>query len=95
MHLRAESGKEITFANSWQLLGKGLQSRALYTLKYGEQVSKKQATLWAEKEFPEWASLIESALLWREDWRDENVDHDAMFEDMLRFVCFAIRECEG
>lgn len=69
--------------------------RALYTLKYGEQVSKKQAALWAEKEFPEWASLIEHALLWREAWRDENVDHDATFPDTLRFVRFAIEECEN
>jgi len=69
--------------------------RALYTLKYGEQVSKKQAALWAEKEFPEWASLIENALLWREAWRDENVDHDATFQETLRFVHFAVSQCEG
>jgi len=69
--------------------------RALYTLNYGEQVSKKQAALWAEKEFPEWASFIENALLWREAWRDENVDHDATFPDTLRFVRFAVMECEG
>jgi len=69
--------------------------RALYTLKFGEQVSKKQAALWAEKEFPEWASLIENALLWREAWRDENVDHDATFQETLRFVRFANRECEN
>jgi hypothetical protein len=37
--------------------------RALYTLRYGVQVSKKQAALWAEKEFPEWATLIEHALM--------------------------------
>ena len=69
--------------------------RALYILKYGEQVSKKQAALWAEKEFPEWASLIENALLWREAWRDENVDHGATFPDTLRFVHFAISQCEN
>jgi hypothetical protein len=69
--------------------------RALYTLKYGEQVSKKQAAVWAEKEFPEWASLIQNALLWREEWRDEDVDHEATFPDTLRFVRFAIRECEN
>ena len=69
--------------------------RALYTLKYGEQVSKKRAALWAEKEFPEWASLIENALLWREAWRDENVDHGATFPDTLRFVRIAISQCEN
>jgi hypothetical protein len=68
--------------------------RALYTLSNGMQVSKKQATQWAEKEFPEWASLIQNALLWREAWRDENVDHEATFQDTLGFVRFMIRECE-
>jgi predicted nucleotidyltransferase len=63
--------------------------RAMYTLRYGEQVSKKQAAQWAEKEFPEWASLIEQALMWREAWRDENVDHEATFQDTLGFVRFA------
>lgn len=66
--------------------------RALYTLKFGEQVSKKQAALWAEKEYPERASLIEQALLWREAWQDENVDHDATFHNTLGFVRFAIKE---
>jgi hypothetical protein len=69
--------------------------RALYTLKYDEQVSKKQAALWAKQEFPEWASLIEQALGWREASRDEDVDHDATFADTLRFVRFAIRKCEN
>jgi hypothetical protein len=69
--------------------------RALYTLKYGEQVSKKQAALWAKQEFPERALLIDNAYAWREAWRDEDVDHDATFEDTLRFVRFMIRECEN
>lgn len=69
--------------------------QALYTLTYGEQVSKKQAALWAAKEFPEWASLIENALLRREAWRDENVDHAATFQDTLRFVRFAIGQSEN
>lgn len=69
--------------------------RALYTLRYGVQVSKKQAALWAEKEFPEWASLIEQALMWRLSWRDEDVDHEATFQETLGFVRFMIRECEN
>ncbi len=69
--------------------------RALYTLKYGKQVSKKQAALWAEKEYPEWASLIEQALAWREARRDEDVDYEATFQDTLGFVRFGIGECEN
>lgn len=68
--------------------------RALYAYKNGEQVSKKQAAIWAEKEFPEWSRLIQNALLWREAWRDENVDHDATFPETLRFVHFAISQCK-
>lgn len=68
--------------------------RALYAYKNGEQVSKKQAALWAEQELPEWSSLIQNALLWREAWRDENVDHDATFPETLRFVHFVISQFE-
>jgi Domain of unknown function (DUF4111)/Nucleotidyltransferase domain len=66
--------------------------RALYTYKNGEQVSKNQAAIWAEKEFPEWSKLIQNALLWREVGRDENVDHDATFPETLGFVHFVISQ---
>ncbi len=69
--------------------------RVLYAYKNGEQVSKKQAALWAMNELPEWSSLIQNALMWREAWRDENVDHDATFQETLRFVRFAISQCEN
>jgi hypothetical protein len=62
--------------------------RALYTCKNGEQVSKKQAALWAQQELPEWSQLIQNALLWREDRRDEQVDHKATFAETKRFVDF-------
>ncbi len=68
--------------------------RAMYTLAKGELTSKKQAALWAEKEFPQWASLVQNALLWRQAWRDQNVDHDATWPETLRFVNFAIDYCE-
>jgi len=68
--------------------------RALYSLKHGEQVSKKQAAVWAKKEYPEWSVCVQNALVWREAWRDENVDHDATFQETLRFVRFVISQCE-
>jgi hypothetical protein len=68
--------------------------RALYTFKHGEQVSKKQAAIWTEQEFPEWSSLIQNALLWREDWRNEQVDHAETFPETLRFIHFAISQIE-
>jgi hypothetical protein len=69
--------------------------RALYAYKNGDQVSKKQAALWAENELPEWSKLIQNALQWREDWRNEQVDHEETFPETLRFVRFAISQCEN
>ena len=69
--------------------------RALYTYKNGEQVSKKQAALWAKKEFPEQSSFIQNAFLWREDWGNERVDHVESFPETLRFVQFAISQFEN
>jgi hypothetical protein len=38
----------------------------------------------------QWSALIKNALLWREAWRDEAVDHAATFPDTLRFVQFVL-----
>jgi len=63
--------------------------RALYTCTNGEQVSKKQAALWAQQALPEWSQLIQDALLWRENRRNEQVDHsEATFVETKRFVGF-------
>jgi predicted nucleotidyltransferase len=64
--------------------------RAMYTFKHGEFVSKKQAALWAEKELPEWASLIRNALAWRAAYRDEQVDSAATLPETMRFLRFAL-----
>jgi predicted nucleotidyltransferase len=64
--------------------------RALYAYEHGEQVSKKQAAMWAAKEFPEWSSTIENALLWREAWREKVPDPEATRAEAVRFVHFAI-----
>ena len=68
--------------------------RALYTLKMGELVSKKQAALWAMKEMPEWSDLIQNALMWRIKWREKHIDHDAKLSETVRFVNFAIERSE-
>jgi hypothetical protein len=57
--------------------------RALYAFKNGEQVSKKQAALWAQKELPQWSPLITAALSWREAYRDEGVDHASTLPERL------------
>ncbi len=60
--------------------------RIYYTLQTGDFVSKKQAALWTARALPEWSTLIHQALVWREDWRDEQVDHDATLPETLRFA---------
>jgi hypothetical protein len=61
--------------------------RSLYTYKHGEQVSKKQAALWAQKELPQWASLIQNALEWRLAAKlAEPIDHQATYPQARCFV---------
>lgn len=60
--------------------------RALYTVKNGEQVSKKQAALWTEKELPEWISVIQHALIWSKDRQNKQVKNEEIFSDTVKFV---------
>lgn len=69
--------------------------RVLYTSQKGEQVSKKRAALWAEKEFPQWALLIQNAFVWREACHDEQVDHEVTLSETQQFVRFVISQFEN
>ena len=62
--------------------------RALHLHRTGERASKRQAALWAQGELPQWAGLIQSALAWREAWREQQVDHAATRPETIRFVNF-------
>ena len=62
--------------------------RALHVHRTGEQASKRQAALWAQEELPQWSGLIQSALAWRESWREQQVDHAATRAETIRFVNF-------
>ncbi len=62
--------------------------RALHVHRTGEQASKRQAALWAQAELPERSRLIQSALAWRQAWREEHVDHGATYAETIRFVNF-------
>ena len=64
--------------------------RALYAVTYREPVSKKQAALWAQQALPEWSELIQNALKWRNDWQNEDVDHNATVVEKQRFVHFML-----
>jgi len=59
------------------------------TIMNGEQASKRQAAVWAQEQFSQWASLVQNALVWRKGWQEEGVDHAATFPDTVRFIHFA------
>jgi hypothetical protein len=62
--------------------------RALRLQMTGERASKKQAALWAQEELSQWSGLIQSALTWREAWREQRTDHSATGAETVRFVNF-------
>ncbi len=63
--------------------------RALHVYRHGEQISKKQAAIWAQKELPQWSSLIQNALVWRRDKENKRVD-EKTFPVTVKFVHFVI-----
>jgi len=69
--------------------------RVLHVLRTGKPASKRQAALWAQQELPEWSGLIQDALAWRQDWREENIDHAATLPDTKRFVNFVTGQILG
>lgn len=85
---------ELIHRREYQAFAILTMCRALYTCRHGKFVSKKQAAIWAEQELTEWSSLIQDALVWRNAWRDENIDHDVTLPETLRFVYFALDLCE-
>lgn len=64
--------------------------RAMYAIKYGEQASKIQAAAWAANEFPQWAELINNALVWRKEHGKVQVDHAATLSETRRFLAFVV-----
>ncbi len=65
-------------------------SRALYTHRTGEHVSKIKAARWVQATYPEWADLLEMALERRVALEADNpVD---TFDDTIRFIEMVNRE---
>lgn len=60
--------------------------RGLYVLQNGEQVSKKQAAIWAQKSYPQWASIIEKAITWRMDYKNKEVDPTLTYNEVEKSV---------
>lgn len=64
--------------------------RALVASQNGEQASKKRAALWVQGQFPQWAWLIQKALVWRAARRVEKAAYEATFSETARFIHFAV-----
>jgi len=65
-------------------------SRALYTHRTGEHVSKLKAARWVQATYPEWTDLLEMALEPRIAWEADNpVD---TFDETVRFIEMVNRE---
>ena len=60
--------------------------RALYTHRNGEQVSKQRAAAWARRELPEWAKLIDDALVWRASPNDKIGNPNMIVPEAVHFV---------
>lgn len=69
--------------------------RGLYTVTCGQQVPKRQAARWAQRELPEWAALIERALVWRCAQPPDPPDLDAVYIQTVRFVRAVIDRIDG
>lgn len=69
--------------------------RILYAFRNGYVISKIEAADWAKIELPEWSNLIDEAVSWRKDWRNENVDHDSTLPETLRFIRLVIKQIIG
>lgn len=67
--------------------------RALYASHNGERVSKIQAALWAQKQFRQWAPLIQNALVWRK--APVNPEDEETFSETARFISFALGRIDG
>ncbi len=69
--------------------------RGLRTVQEGVAGSKVQAAAWAKAAFPEWAGLIEQALVWRSRMHEYGVYANLPVEDVARFVAFVLGQIEG
>lgn len=66
--------------------------RGLYTITNEEQISKPKAVEWVAENYPEWASLVRNALLWRQHPSEENVNHAATYPQTRQFVDFVLQQ---
>jgi predicted nucleotidyltransferase len=73
---------------AWQAYVILTMCRILYAIRFGEQPSKREAALWMQREYPDWAGLVRKALVWRKGERDEGPAQQATWPETARFVRF-------
>jgi len=78
--------RRTVFSRPYQSYAILTMCRALYSLNNKEQVSKKKAAVWAKKQLPGYALLIENALKWRADSKNDAIDHEATYPITVEFV---------
>jgi hypothetical protein len=64
--------------------------RILFAITHGEQASKRRAAEFAAKNYPEWVSLLDRTLQWRET--SGRVGGTLSQDETARFVQFTTRE---
>jgi hypothetical protein len=70
--------------------------RSLYAIENGEQASKMQAAVWAQRRFPQWHSLIKMALAWRLASHDDKAaSYKGNMPKTAHFVRFAIEKIQN
>jgi hypothetical protein len=69
--------------------------RALRLIRMGESVSKQQAAAWAAAQFPQWADLLERALVWRAAGKDQLPGHAEQYPQTKRFIEFMIEQIDS
>jgi predicted nucleotidyltransferase len=76
------------YAQSYAIL---TMCRALYAYKNGDQVSKRQAAEWVQKELPQYSELVKNALYWREIGKRDKQEDPENYPKTEEFVNF-VRE---
>ena len=61
-------------------------ARGLYTLAHRQAPSKVKAAAWAKQRYPQWADLIERALLWRADPQSDQLTAEQIRPEVADYV---------
>ena len=66
--------------------------RGLYTITYGEYVSKARGASWAAQQFPMWSATIQNAVSWRQGVWETGLDPATTLPETRRFVRFMVEQ---